>query len=325
MANRYVVVEEGVIQCEHGGTVVLKSTVPNLVIGKKKPLYNTDLIGAKIEGCPEKRECTQVASISSATTEGNVAGAGNNFLLRIDGCKTNKGAALVLVDPGQANHRVLKKHSGPVSDLYVEVANIDPKKAAIPEPNETCRFHPLRQDGTTFKPLRGTRLFQSLKEYFQQGVVFDKVVTGTGGFLYVTFDGVTTEYRVVNRGDFCTPNVGAVFFQETATRKIRTGIPFFKNEGSVEFVYSDLRLSEKDLGLFVPVTVEVDPGAKQCLNDYSEIGAFVSIGEKALKRNHLISADKARESSNKPVAVVAGLNDPVGEVQDRYYEYEFSF
>lgn len=71
------------------------------------------------------------------------------------------------------------------------------------------------------------------------------------------------------------------------------------------------------------MTVEVDPGTKQCLNDYSEIVGFVSIEEKVLKKNHLISADKARESSDKPVAVVVGLNDPVGEVQDRFYEYEY--
>ncbi len=37
--SKHIVVEEGVIQCEHGGKVVLKSTVPNHVTGDNKPLY----------------------------------------------------------------------------------------------------------------------------------------------------------------------------------------------------------------------------------------------------------------------------------------------
>ncbi len=335
MSNPYVVVENGTIECCHGGKVILKSSVPNLVIGGKKPLYNIDLIGAPIQGCPHRKSvnghCKKVVSISDATTEGNVGGAGTNFLLRIDGCQTDKGYPLVLVDPGQANHRIFKKSSGPESQLHTEVLAIDPKEAAIPEPNETCRFHPLRQDGTAFKPLRGTRLFRSVAEYFEQGegaegpFTFDKIVTGTGGFLYVTFEDVTTEYRVVNRGDFCAPTIGEVFFQETQTRKIRTGIPFFKNEGRVEFVYSDLRLGEKDIALFPPTVVDVAPSEKQCLNDYSEMGKFIAVESKKLRKKLLVTGEEAREASDKPVAVVVGLLDPVGEVQDRFYEYEYVF
>jgi len=151
MGNSCIVVEDGVIQCEHGAKVVLKSSVANHVIGGKKPLYDSDLIGAEVQGCTYNSlnggQCTKVASISSAVTETNVANKGKNYLLRVDGCQTDKGAALLLVDPGQTNTIIPPKSGGNTSSIVIkelEDAKLDTKENIR---REKYRIHPIRRKG----------------------------------------------------------------------------------------------------------------------------------------------------------------------------------
>jgi hypothetical protein len=114
MGNEFIVVESGVIKCEHGGKVILKSSVPNHVIGGKKPLYDKDFLDAAIKDCPNPSTnggpCTKVVAISSAVTETNVSNSGKNYLLRTDGCQTDKGVSLILSDPGQTNSKIKWKY-----------------------------------------------------------------------------------------------------------------------------------------------------------------------------------------------------------------------
>ncbi len=105
MGNEYNVIEEAVITCACGGKVTLTSTVPNLKIAGKKPLYLKDILGAAV-ACPRSiNPCTKVASISTAGTEVNVSASGLTYLLRTDGFKTDKGRAVILKNPGQGTSK----------------------------------------------------------------------------------------------------------------------------------------------------------------------------------------------------------------------------
>ncbi len=331
MSKPYVLVTNGVVQCEHGGTVVLKSAISGHVIGGKVPVDMESLPGSKIEGCPHRSsvnaQCKVVSSISSASTESNVGWSGKHYVVRTIG-KTDKGAGLVLVDPGQGNHALNAPGGGSNDPVTLEVVAIDPKKAAEHLPGETCRFHPMRVSGDNLRPLRAYRNFDVFTDYHWAHTdvhTSDRVVTYTDAYLYVTHAGKTDEWRILSMGDPYRPTMGQVFYQRTEDGAVFTGVPFFKPEGDVEFLYANVKLSAADRGKFTPVKVTVTPSKTIYLNDYGEISKMVSVEAKVLKKKHLITADEAREGTEKTVATVITLEDPVGEIEDLYDDYEFSY
>lgn len=237
MSNTLIVVKEGTILCEHGGKVVLNSTVTNHKIGGKTPMYDIDLLDAEIQGCPHLvgvgGQCTKVVAISSAVTESNIANKGKNYLLRVDGCKTDKGAGLVLVDPGQDNTHVHAKQSGEGASITLgalEEATTDTKENIK---KERHRIYPLRKSGVYVRGLRGGRDFRLLNDFYSlaNGThKADKLLTYTDAYLYVTDTNKneTIEYQVINRGDIFNPKIQDIQFKDTQTGAIRRYIPCYE-------------------------------------------------------------------------------------------------
>ncbi|WP_324172442.1 hypothetical protein [Sulfurimonas sp.] len=63
---------------------------------------------------------------------------------------------------------------------------------------------------TFLRALRGARDFRVLKDYYQTNTsdyTQDKIVTKTDAYLYVTDAIKTTEYKVINRGDYSNHKV----------------------------------------------------------------------------------------------------------------------
>ena len=331
MSNTCIVVEDGVIQCAHGGKVVLKSSVANHVIGGKKPLHDIDLMGAPIQGCPYYApvggNCTSVASITSAVTEGNVASQGKNYLLRVDGCKTDKGAALVLVDPGQTNSVVPVKSGGSggsITAKELEEAKVDTRENIL---KEKYRIYPIRKSNGDVRGLRGARDFRVLRNFHYVGsanYMHDKVVTKTDAYLYVKADGEVTEYKVLNRGDTFNPVMQKVQFIDMRTGTVRKHIPFYKEEGSVEFIYANVRLSESDQGAFTPTILSVGDASSPYVKHHKNYSRAIKHKEKEIKEVFL-SNDEAKKLNKPYLNMVLELEDPIGEIEDLYNDYEFSY
>ncbi len=331
MGNNCIVVEDGVIQCEHGAKVVLKSSVANHVIGGKKPLYDSDLIGAEVQGCTNNissgGQCTKVASISSAVTETNVANKGKNYLLRVDGCQTDKGAALLLVDPGQTNTIIPTKsgaNAGSIAIKELETAKLDTKENIK---KEKYRIYPLRKSNGHVRALRGARNFQFLKNFhFSNNYTYDKIITKTVAYLYVTHNKKTTEYKVVNRGDMLNPQIYKVQFKDTATDVIRRYIPFYEESGTLEFVYSNIQLSKTQVANFPSTSIKVEDKKNACVIHPKVYSKAVKEDIKAFKKKELTSGVVTAESKTRAyVSSLLYINDPIGEVEDLYNEYEFSY
>ncbi len=327
MAGKPIVIESGSILCAHGGKVGLSSSVPNHVIAGQKPLYNKDLVGAPISGCPKKSPCTKVASISSATTETNVANKGGNYLLTIDGCKTNKGAALILSNPGQTQSTIAGKSGGSGGDIIqveLEEAIVDEK---IFIKKEKFRLFPLRMSGGEVKALRGARDFKVIKNYFgkdNDSYTYDKVVTKTDAYLYITISDITTEYKVINRGDLFCPVMQKVQFKDTKTGVIRKYIPCYEEKGIVKFIYSNIKLTKSNLGDFTAIEVTLTDSKNLYIQHHKNYSKLPSYIEKDLKKLYL-SQDKAKALKQKYLNIVTYIPDPIGEVEDLYNDYEFSY
>ena len=119
--------------------------------------------------------------------------------------------------------------------------------SALPNPNFLSR--------------RGARNFQVLKNFYNADAAHythDKIVTATDAYLYVTHNKKTTEYKVVNRGDFFNPAIYQVQFKDTSTNVIRRYIPFYEESGTLEFVYSNIKLSETQVANFPSTSITVD-------------------------------------------------------------------
>jgi hypothetical protein len=330
MSQTAIVVEDGVIQCEHGGKVVLKSSEAVHVIGGKKPLHDIDLVGAPIQGCPYYApvggNCTSVASITSAVTEENVSAGGMKYLLRVDGCKTDKGAALVLVDPGQTNSKVSVKSdgsAGSITQKELEDAKLDTKENIK---KEKYRIHPLRKSNGNIRALRGARDFQVIKNYHHVAAnqyTHDKIITKTDAYLYVTHDGETLEYKVVNRGDFFDPTIQQVQFIDPKGT-IRKHIPFYKEEGKMEIIYANVKLSEDDRTNFEPSIITIGDPKNIHVQNHKNYSKSVKHEEKAIKKIFL-SQKEAKRLNKAYLNIVIPLEDPIGEVEDLYNDYEFSY
>ncbi len=333
MGNEYIVVEDGVIKCEHGGKVILKSTVPNHVIGGKKPLYDKDLLNAAISGCPNPSPnggpCTKVVAISSAVTESNVANQGTNYLLRTDGCKTDKGVAVILSDPGQANTKVPVKSSGSTMDVTVQAlkdAKLDTKENLK---KERHRIYPLRASANHARALRGARDFKILSNFHSVAngtYKKDKVLTSTDAYLYVTDKKGTKEYKVINRGDIFNPQMYMVQFKDTKTKVLRRYIPFYEESGELEFVYSNVKLKDAERKKFKSTVITIESKKNSCVFHHKEYSKNIKLSEKILKE-HIYSAKDIKENSKsrKYLSTIIFLDDPIGEVEDLYEEMHSNF
>lgn len=328
MSQTAIVVEDGVIQCEHGGKVVLTSSEAVHVIGGKKPLHDIDLMGAPIQGCPYYApvggNCTSVASITSAVTEENVSAGGLKYLLRTDGCKTDKGAALVLVDPGQTNSIVPAKSGGSAGNVTakaLEDAKVDTKENIK---KEKYRIHPLRKSNGKLRALRGARDFKVHKNFYvTNDYTHEKVITKTDAYLYVTHDDKTMEYKVINRGDSSNPVIQKVQFKDEEGA-IRKHIPFYKDEGTMEIIYSNIQLSEEDRKHFTPSIITIGSKKNAYVQHHKNYSNTVKHEEKAIKKI-FISQSEAKKLNKAYLNIVIPLDDPIGEVEDLYHEMESSF
>lgn len=328
MSQTAIVVEDGVIQCEHGGKVVLTSSEAVHVIGGKKPLHDIDLMGAPIQGCPYHApaggNCTSVASITSAVTEENVSAGGLKYLLRTDGCKTDKGAALVLVDPGQTNSTVPSKSeggTGSITQKELEDAKVDTKENIK---KEKYRIHPLRKSNGKLRALRGARDFKVHKNFYvTNDYTHEKVITKTDAYLYVTHDDKTMEYKVINRGDSSNPVIQKVQFKDEEGA-IRKHIPFYKDEGTMEIIYSNIRLNEDDRKHFTPSIITIGSKKNAYVQHHKNYSKTVKHEEKAIKKI-FISQSEAKKLNKTYLNIVIPLDDPIGEVEDLYEEMETSF
>jgi transcriptional/translational regulatory protein YebC/TACO1 len=78
----------------------------------------------------------------------------------------------------------------------------------------------------------------------------DKILTSTDAYLYVTHKKETTEYKVINRGDIFNPQMYMAQYKDTKTKVLRRYIPFYEESGDLEFVYSNVKLSEEEVSSF---------------------------------------------------------------------------
>ena len=332
MAGKEVVVEEGVIQCEHGGKVVLKSSVANHTIGGRKPLYDIDILQAQIQGCTYNSavngQCTQVAAISSAVTETNVANGGKNYLLRVDGCVSDKGATLVLLDPGQTNTHVPVKSQGSAGSITVE--ELEDTKLDTKEnlKREKYRIYPLRKSSSHIRALRGAREFDVRTDTYatQEGSEHraEKIITRTDAYLYVTLGKETREYKVINQGDTFRPRLNRVVFKDTQTEVIRRYIPVYETGGDVKLLYSNIRLDKKQREMFAVTTLSLGEKKASYIKDYRVLAKSHVLSEKEFK-NRLTPLKKLQQAQPRYYNTVVLIDDPIGEVEDLYNEYEFSY
>ncbi|MDR2152196.1 MAG: hypothetical protein LBO72_05200 [Helicobacteraceae bacterium] len=246
MANTWVICDAGTITCPHGGVVELKSNETMYCIGEKKPLLITDIVGAEIKDCKLPSvaggPCKLVACANGTDTEDNVMGMDGTFLLRVDGCKTDKGYPLILKDAGQTKWKISAKRVNVVVEIE-RAETIKAYKGLFIAPVRTVR-EPLIKDfkryslkaalekemngekgdgaKTSFKPLRAKREFRIVPNYYaMQDAIgkarqYEKVFPYLDARLYVVdrATDTTTEYMILNDGaDVGKPMYNAQFGQ----------------------------------------------------------------------------------------------------------------
>jgi hypothetical protein len=316
-----LVIESGVIKCEHGGQVLLKSSEAVHVLNGKKPMHDIDLLNAPISGCTHNvthgGQCTKVVAITSAVTEDNVSAAGKKYLLRVDGCQTDKGAALVLQDPGQTVHKIHVKANADTDAIKTDPLEDAKTTSKEDIKKEKYRIYPLRHSGENVRALRATREFQLLKEFYATSDSYythDKIVTKQDAYLYVTADEKTTEYKVLNRGDIFNPKIEDVVFKDTATNILRKYIPYYKEHGKMEFLYSNVKLNAKERANFKAFKLTVEDTKNPYTANPKEYSKKIKHSAKEFPK--LLLSRKGAEALGKPHKnILISLDDPVGEVQ----------
>jgi len=331
MPKKHIVVEKGVILCEHGAEVELISSVPNHVIGGEKPLFDVDLLGAVVKGCGYNSnvggQCKQVAAITSAVTETNVANNGKNYLLRVDGCQTDNGSSLVLVNPGQTTTVVPVKSggsAGSITQKALEDAKVNTKENIK---NEKYRLFPLRKSGENYRALRGCRDFQVMKNFHHVSAgnyQHDKIVTQTDAYIYIKEGKQSWEYRVINNSDLFKPEIQKVYFKDMETGVVRKYIPFYKESGTLDIIYSNIRLSEADKAHFKALTITVEDAKTPRVKHHKNYSKKPTCTNKEL-REVFITQEEAKALKKPYQNLVIEIEDPIGEVEDLYHEYEFSY
>ncbi|XOB63245.1 hypothetical protein ACMC56_05405 [Campylobacterota bacterium DY0563] len=322
MGNEYNVLEEGIIKCICGGIVKLTSTVPNLKIDGKKPLYLNDIIGAPISGCPSTNPCTKVASVSTAGTEVNVSATGETYLLRTDGFKTNKGRAVVLVDPGQGTSKI-----SAIPSLENQVINPEEKTLKEEYKTETLekdikyQLSFLRKYQNKYKPIRPTRAFRDSIETYQTDALNEfndtSIHSHTYAYIYITQNNKTTEYQVFSKGNIYNEELKDIIFHNTKTKILTQTIPIFKDT-KIDIAYSNIQLNnESDIKLLKKISFtpeSLDGNNTFYINELDDIN-LRELTKEDIKNKKIDTLN----SENKNIVCI--IDDILAEIEDLYFEY----
>ncbi|WP_422079249.1 hypothetical protein [Sulfurimonas sp.] len=237
----------------------------------------------------------------------------------------------LLNNPGQANTRISVKSSGSSQDITIKALEDAQLETSINIAKERHRIYPLRKSSEEIRALRGARDFRLLSDYYSMAngtYKNDKLITYTEAYLYVTdiSKDETKEYKVVNRGDLFNPQMYYVQFKDTQTKVLRRYIPFYEESGDLEFVYSNVKLTDKDRAKFTTTRITIESKKNSCIFHHKEYSKNIKLSEKIFKK-HIYSAKDIKENSKsrKYLSTIIFLDDPVGEVEDLYNEYEFSY
>ncbi|MGB5918569.1 hypothetical protein, partial [Arcobacter sp.] len=321
MGNEYNVIESGIIKCACGGKVTLTSSVPNLKIAGKKPLYLKDILGAPV-ACPrDKNKCTKVASISTAGTEVNVSATGETYLLRTDGFKTDKGRAVVLSSPGQGTSKISSIQSLENQDTIAEEKVL--KEQYLKEENEVTikyKLYLIRKSQDIYKPIRPSRGFRKADETYavdKEKSEFDNIYSHTLAFVYVVKGNEYLEYKIYNDGGINAEELKDIYYHDTQNEIIRKFIPL-KEKSSYQIYYSNFQLTNLNDIQKLP-ELKIDTKSLD-----SKSGIYIkdidSINKNKIEQK-LIDAQKPKNGEKNSNIIVGFLEDSIGEIEDLYEEY----
>ncbi|MCP4972052.1 MAG: hypothetical protein GY932_15860, partial [Arcobacter sp.] len=330
MGNKYNVIEAASIKCACGGAVSLSSSATVERINGKKPLFVKDLIGSSV-ACPrDKNKCSVVSSTSMATTESNISSSGKYFLLRTDGCKTDKGRGVVLSSPGQGTSKIVKIPT--VENLVVkedEPLEKDIKEEKLIEHKTKYALYFLRKSEDIYKPLRPTRAFEKAKETFlsKDGTldIEDNINVHTYAYIYIKQDNSIKEYKVISRGTLYNENIEEIFFENTTTKIKYNYIPIEKDT-NIDISYSTIRLTDKkDIKKLKKISVNPKaPDQKE--NFYFKDSTGVNqteVTKKELETQKKFKQDK--EGKQKRLNILCIIEDILGEIEDMYMQYHTNY
>lgn len=328
MGNEYHVVEQALIQCVCGGKVTLTSTVEKHIIDGKKPLFWKDIIGAPVACTRSSKQnpCTIVASISTAGTETNVGEQGENYLLRTDGFKTDKGRAVVLIDPGQHTSRI----SAPPSISPEDIVEEEPTESAIREEKkikdkEKYALYFVRRSEDLYKPLRPTRAFKKTDDNILSQnsslSIKDNIHVHTLAYIYILQDKQIKEYKVVSRGTLYSEEVKEIFFENTKTKIKYNYIPIYK-DSKIDISYSSIKLEKKeDIEKLIRLSVNPkQPDQKE----YFYIKDLSGINKREVTKEDIDTQKKFKqdkEGKQKRLNILCIIDDILGEIEDMYIKY----
>ena len=326
MANEFNVVESGLIQCACGGKVTLTSTVQGYVIGGKKPLYWKDLLNAAV-ACPRgKNKCTKVVAISSAGTEMNVGAKGEPYLLRTDGFKTDKGRAVILVNPGQFQSKI---SSVPSTENQV-IKEEEPTEQTVKEAEELLHkekyaLYFLRKSEDLYQPLRPTRAFRKADEKYVTKNdpldIKDNIYVHTFAYLYIKQNGKIKEYKVLSRGSLYNEQLGDIYFEDTNSKIKYNYIPIYE-DSIMDISYSSFALKDEgDIKKLKRLSVNPkEPNNKDSFYFKELKGIDKSdINEEDLTTQKKFTPNK--EGKQKRLNILCIIDDILGEIEDMYERY----
>lgn len=321
MGNKYNVIESGVIQCACGGKVTLTSTAKVERIAGKKPLYLTDIIGAPVD-CPRsKNPCTKVASVSTAGTETNVKSTSKNFLLRTDGFKTDKGRAVVLVNPGQGTSQISSPPSIENEDVIANKKMIEEEYEKQKEKTTVnYELYLIRKSQDIYKPIRPSRGFRKTDETYvtnKEESEFNNIYSHTLAFVYVVKGSEYLEYKIFNHGGINAEELKDIRYQDTKNEVIRKFIPL-KEKSSYQIYYSNFKLNNlSDIQKLSELKIDTN-------SLDSKSGIYIkdidSINKNEIEQK-LIDAQKSKNEEKNLNIIVGFIEDPIGEIEDLYEEY----
>jgi hypothetical protein len=123
------------------------------------------------------------------------------------------------------------------------------------------------------------------------------------------------------------PKIKDIQFKDTQTGAIRRYIPWYEKSGVVEFVYSNLKLSEQELQNFKPLKLNLTDAANSCTPYPKEYAKSIKLSQKEFQKRFTLSY-KALHKEYVDITYVNTIllfDDALGEIEDLYNEYEFSY
>jgi hypothetical protein len=314
-------------------------------IGEKRPILTTDLVGAEIKGCSldpkQGGRCTSVVCVNGADTEDNVMGKGGTFLLRVDGCMTDKGYPLTLKNPGQETWRILVKRVNVDKEIeHIETIVADKGffmmpvrivEALSPKDDKPYYLGKLLEmekgnSKTAFKPLRAKREFRIVPNYYSirdsKGVAnqYDKVFPYLDARLYVTdSSNKTTEYIILNdSADVGKPMYNAQFSQ----------IRFYDPVAKKKYDYNALiRKENQDYRLlYSPIPVHnADGSLPDAIKKIKPISVEHSESNDLYVRHPRIIADTSFQSFEDELKRTNNSSSNVKEIYEEEKESDFLY